>query len=1214
MGVVYEAWDKERNIRVALKTLSGLDQLSLRLFKNEFRALADLSHPNLATLFELFSEDGQWYFSMEYVEGVHFLEYVCPGRYSAPDPSDADKPLDPDEPTLPLHEAVPDHCDRDRLRNSLEQLVDAVSALHAGGILHRDLKPANVKITPEGRLVVLDFGLAARARSAQFEDNIAFAGRVGTLSYMSPEQAEGDPVTEATDWYSVGVMIYEALAGTRPFTGTAGQVLENKKHLDAPPLRLIENASTVPAAIWADICAGLLERNPDRRMRGADLLSRLNCQPLTDIPQPPPLRTADSIFVGRESHLATLRESFAATDTNVPSLAFVHGKSGIGKSSLIDRFLRELGERQRVVILAGRCYERESMPYKAFDSVVDSLARYLTRLPQHEAAELTPRNAATLVQIFPVLRHVQSISDAPRRTGAQLHQQELRRLAFGALRELFSRLSDRHSVVLCIDDLQWGDTDSAALLKEILRPPEAPPILIIGAYRDGYEGRSPFLDALRKDSPAGTELRDLPVGPLTEEESRALALWLLEPGDTMAAQRIAAITHESEGTPYFIQELSRRSQTSSADAGTRSATLDSMVYQRVTELDPDAQRLLEIVAVAGRPVDQGLLCRAVALEQEGPRLLAALRAGRLVRGTSAGEIEPYHDRVREAIVSHLPLETLRQLNLRLANTLQSTLGAGSAADTEAVAGYFEGAGLQEKAGPLYAAAADQAAKTLAFKHAAALYRRALDLHPSEHPARTGLLIKVADALANAGHGAEAARAYGAAAVVAPPERLFELERKQAYWFAATGYVDEGREAFQVLLARVKLRLPDRRFVLPALAFRELQLLFRGLGFQERAADAIPRPELDRIDAAWDATRGLGMIDVPAGIYFTTRCLLLSLQAGEISRIAQVLVLRAVGAASLPTLGAGRSKALLAKCGELAARAGTPLLRAWFLFGKGFVNFLGGNWIESGEQLREAESIFSEECPGASWEMATAHIFSLWDDFYSGRLNELRKRVSALGQAARERGDLYEATMIGGQIQVLCELAAGRPAAAKQMLDGALNEWTRNVYTSQSATSALVRTRLLLYTGEGQAAWDFLMNEWPLLKKNYYLRLGGMRQWLFYARAQCALAVSPPLLNEAERAAKQLEKDDVSYAHALGHIVRAACALKRGDKTRALAVLPQAVAKLKAAGLMMHAIAAERALAALNSQAVTEAEHAMQAEGVVDPMRFSAMLVSGLSEL
>ena len=333
------------------------------------------------------------------------------------------------------------------------------------------------------------------------------------------------------------------------------------------------------------------------------------------------MRVPNPVFVGRETELGILREAFAVTGNNMPSLAFVHGKSGIGKSSLVDRFLKELSERKDLVILAGRCYERESMPYKAFDTMVDSLARYMGGLPQHEAAALTPRNAAALVQIFPVLRNVQAIGHAPKRTGPPLHQHELRRLAFGALRELLGRLSDRRPVVLCIDDLQWGDIDSAALLKELLRPPEAPALLVIGTYRDGYEGRSPLLDALRSEpSPGGDPAwRDVPVGPLTQEETRSLALQLLGRDDdgNFEEQRIESIARESEGTPYFVQELTRHSDTGTVGSRLRDSGFHGS-SKRVSEFDRDAQRLLEIVAVAGRPIDQVVACRAVHVEQEWP--------------------------------------------------------------------------------------------------------------------------------------------------------------------------------------------------------------------------------------------------------------------------------------------------------------------------------------------------------------------------------------------------------------------------------------------------------------------------------------------------------------------------------------------------------------------------------------------------------------------
>src|SRR6185295_8269497 len=202
MGVVYRARDGERNQLVALKTLQRMSPAGLSRFKQEFRILADLSHRNLVTLYELFKDGERWCFTMELVEGVPFMRYLAGG----------------DEST-----SLADAERLERLRDAFSQLCDGLGALHGAGKIHRDVKPSNVLVSPEGRVVLLDFGLAAELGPSGNTQSTT-APLIGTIGYMSPEQAGGEPVSFASDLYSMGVMLYQALTGHMPFEGSVIEI------------------------------------------------------------------------------------------------------------------------------------------------------------------------------------------------------------------------------------------------------------------------------------------------------------------------------------------------------------------------------------------------------------------------------------------------------------------------------------------------------------------------------------------------------------------------------------------------------------------------------------------------------------------------------------------------------------------------------------------------------------------------------------------------------------------------------------------------------------------------------------------------------------------------------------------------------------------------------------------------------------------------------
>ena len=262
MGIVYRAFDEKRGVSVALKTLKCADATAILRFKKEFRALADVSHPNLVALHELATEGPIWFFTMELIEGVDFLTFVRSGTDQPTPVVETTQYLGPPSPSLPgarasAQDAIDDTehfnskrvgsghdvpLDRGfslspavvaRLRIALSQLAEGIAVLHEVGKLHRDLKPSNVLVTSQGRVVILDFGLAADLGTSGLHQSLV-PYVLGTSAYMAPEQAAGLPVSPASDWYSLGSMLYEVLTGHTPFLGRPHEMLVDKQRFEPP--------------------------------------------------------------------------------------------------------------------------------------------------------------------------------------------------------------------------------------------------------------------------------------------------------------------------------------------------------------------------------------------------------------------------------------------------------------------------------------------------------------------------------------------------------------------------------------------------------------------------------------------------------------------------------------------------------------------------------------------------------------------------------------------------------------------------------------------------------------------------------------------------------------------------------------------------------------------------------------------------------------------
>jgi eukaryotic-like serine/threonine-protein kinase len=1250
MGVVYRAFDKKRGTVVALKVLKRAEPSAIVRFKQEFRSLAGVSHPNLVALHELTADGPNWFFTMELVEGVDFLSFVRWGTDRPAPVAETEEYLGPQSPTFPgaprsaqkpiadtatfnptsAKESQGDQAYRGfilspavlaRLRLALLQLAEGIAVLHEAGKLHRDLKPSNVLVTREGRVVILDFGIATDLGISGLHQSV-LPYVLGTSNYMAPEQAAGLAVSPASDWYSFGSMVYEVLAGHLPFLGRTYEVLLDKQRSDPPaPCGL---AAGVPDDLSA-LCVDLLRRDPAARPTGRDVLRRLGSktgEPRLPVPLPPSPRQLAPLL-GRERELEALATAFADVSRGQTVTLYIHGPSGVGKSALARRFLDDLTHRDRAIVLSGRCYEQESVPYKALDSVVDALSQYLQRLPLPEAQSLLPRDIRSLVRVFPTLGEAEAVATAPG-PAAVPDPQELRRRAFRALRELFLRLGDRRPLVLAIDDLQWGDSDSAVLLSELLRPPDAPQLLLLGCYRSEDAGRSPLLRALlaiNEKGGASVDRRVLALETLEPQDAMALAVSLLGSNDQSAHAHADAIAREAGGNPFFVAELVRHLQ---ADAGllhrmpgASPLAFDEVLWARVMRLPEEARRLLEVVAVSGRPLGHPDASRAANLQSGEQKTLLILRSGRLIRSTGRAdqdEIEIYHDRVREAVVAHIPAPSLTDHHRSLALVLESS----GATDPEVLAVHFHRAGQYHRARPYFAQAAAQAAEALAFDRAAKLYRLALELRPADDGEERELRAGLADALANAGRGPEAAREYLAATEGATVTETLERRRLAAIQYLISGHIDEGMTQLRATLKAVGMTIPCTSLhALFSLILNRLKIRFRGLHFRLRDAGQISAEELTQVDICWAAASGLSLVDPIRGSDFQARGLLLAMRAGDAYRFGRALCFEAGHVVIGGGRGVRRSAQLLETAETIAAQLDNPHLQGGVVLARGTGAYLMGRWKQSVELNDLAGFIFRTRCTGMTFEIDWSVLFSLWSLQFQGELAELGRRWPIALKEAQDRGDRHIVVNLNTMLMTTQRLAADDPEGALASLRPAIDLWTPRGFHTPHNEWFSAELHIRLYQRDGRGAWDFLTTQyWPPLRKSQRLRFHQKNRIFFYERrASCALAAAvdatdpAPLLRAAEIDARRLEREMMPWSTALSIPIRAAIASRRGNKSRAAELFAEAVKQLEAVDMNLYAAASRRRLGELlggdEGQAQVElADSRMRQQGILKPAQMA----------
>ncbi len=633
------------------------DGLRLRL-AHEFRTLATMRHPHIVSVLDYgFDEQRQPFYTMELL-------------------------LD----AAPLLRTG-DNWALDTQLELIAQLLRALCYLHRRGVLHRDLKPANLLVLPGPSgptLKVLDFGLAlAREQAGRAAGEIS-----GTLGYLAPEVLLGAEPSEAADLYAAGVIAYQLLTGRSAFGSPDEDALLSDMlagQVDLTPLR--------PLGEIGDFVACLLAQAPEERFPSAsDALSALalaSGRPLLD--EDSALRDSflhTARFVGRERENALLREALAGTVRGRGAVWLIGGQSGIGKTRLLDE-LRTLALVQGVLTVRGQSVSSAGRPYRVFEDALRLLCLHV---------ELTEMEAAVVAVLFPELAALSGrpLAELPS-LDAQGAQQRVMRVAAA----MMSRLG--RPLLLLLEDLQWADPESIALLAQLARVAPRQAALIVGTYRDDEAARLPA-------AVPGAQV--LKLSRLSPPNVAALSASILGPTG-VRAELLTLLERETEGNAFFLVEVLR---SLAEQAGGLSAVgsgpvpeqvfaggVHAVLERRLNAVPQWARLGLRRCAVRGRRLELSVLPRFVAAPERFLQVCA--EAGVIEAVEDAWHFS--HDKLRERVLESLEPAEAACLHRDVAAALTSAYPDMSQ-HSAAIAEHYELAGDIGLAAPHWVRAASLA--------------------------------------------------------------------------------------------------------------------------------------------------------------------------------------------------------------------------------------------------------------------------------------------------------------------------------------------------------------------------------------------------------------------------------------------------------------------------------------------------------------------------
>ncbi len=587
-------------------------------------------------------------------------------------------------------------------------LAAILAEVHRRGVIHKDIKPANILLSEGGRVWLIDFGLAT-LRQLEHVEAAAASLIEGTLPYMSPEQSGrmNRAVDYRTDFYSLGVVFYQLLTGQLPFRGR--DALEwVHAHVAQAPVPPSQQVPSVPPLLSA-VVLKLLGKAAEERYQSAEGLKAdleryeeglrrgvAEAFPLGQRDVPARFQAPQGLY-GRDAELRTLLEAFErVARTGRTEWVLVRGYSGIGKSSVVHELHKPL-LRRRGFFLGGKFNPlQRDIPYATLARALRALVQQVLAGSDEEVATWRER----LLEAFEGMGQV-LVALVPQLEQVVGKQPPVTELPPGDAQNRFNRLFQRflavfataeRPLVLFLDDLQWADFASLALLKYLTLHPDTPPLLLLGAYRDNEVSAShPLALALAEVGKAAGRLVDLHLGALTPGQTRRLVADAL-PGaaDELVEPLSALVQEKTGGNPFFLLQLLQTLYqeglvTRGADGAWRweeravrargySDNVVEFMAARLRQLPFPTQQLLRLAACVGDAFGLetvALLSRQEASEVERG-LEPALQEGLLLE-TGAQRYRFAHDRIHQAAYALIAEEERKAAHLEIGRGLWARL-------------------------------------------------------------------------------------------------------------------------------------------------------------------------------------------------------------------------------------------------------------------------------------------------------------------------------------------------------------------------------------------------------------------------------------------------------------------------------------------------------------------------------------------------------------